>query len=229
VYAKTGTTNWYAAPAGADYDYFVTNWKPLANEDLTVSTDSPLNEPADGQLWYNASPGEVDIMVHNGSTWVGLTATGSPYSGTDATGPIVSATAPTTQSDGTTALANNDLWVSTADLENYPTLYRYQFKGADEEGWYLIDKADQTTEDGILFADARYGLSGVTGNTAASIADLLDSNYLDPDAPDPDLYPKGMLLWNLRRSSGNVKKYRNNYIDTTTENARYDINRSQAV
>jgi hypothetical protein len=35
-----------------------------------------------------------------------------------------------------------------------------------------------------------------------------------------------MLLWNLRRSSGNVKKYRNNYIDTTTENARYDINRS---
>ena len=228
IYANTGTTNWYAAPAGADYDYFVTNWKPLAAQDLTVSTDSPLNEPADGQLWYNASPGEVDIMVHNGNTWVGLKATGSPYSGTDANGAIVSATAPTTQSDGTTALENNDLWVSTADLENYPTLYRYQFKGGDEEGWYLIDKADQTTEDGILFADARYGLSGLTGNTAASIADLLDSNYLDPDAPDPDLYPKGMLLWNLRRSSGNVKKYRNNYINTTLENARYDINQSPA-
>jgi hypothetical protein len=87
--------------------------------------------------------------------------------------------------------------------------------------WVQIDKTDQTTEDGVLFADARYGLSGATGNTAATIKDLLTSDYLDPDAPDPALYPKGMLLWNLRRSGGNVKKYNNNYIDTTEDNTRY--------
>jgi hypothetical protein len=86
----------------------------------------------------------------------------------------------------------------------------------------MLDKADQTTEDGVLFADARYGSTGENGNTAASIAELLTSDYLDPDAPDPALYPKGMILWNLRRSGGNVKRYSNNHIDTTLDNARFN-------
>jgi hypothetical protein len=83
-------------------------------------------------------------------------------------------------------------------------------------------KTDQTTEDGILFADARYGSAGSTGNTAATIKDLLASNYVDFDCPDPALYPKGMLLWNLRRSGGNVKRYANSYIDTAAKNVRYE-------
>jgi hypothetical protein len=33
-----------------------------------------------------------------------------------------------------------------------------------------------------------------------------------------------MLLWNLRRSGGNVKKYMNSYIDTTSENPRSNAN-----
>ena len=43
---------------------------------------------------------------------------------TDPNGPQFSATAPTTQSDGT-ALVTNDLWIDTSDLENYPKLYKY--------------------------------------------------------------------------------------------------------
>jgi hypothetical protein len=46
------------------------------------------------------------------------------------------------------------------------------------------------------------------------------SNFLDFDAPDPALYPKGMLLWNLRRSGFNVKKFVQNYVDTTARNLR---------
>jgi len=42
---------------------------------------------------------------------------------------------------------------------------------------------------------------------------LLTSNYLDPDAPSPDLYPDGMLLWNTRRSGFNVKTYQANYFN----------------
>ena len=42
----------------------------------------------------------------------------------------------------------------------------------------------------------------------------MESNFLDPDAPDPALYPKGMLLWNLRRSGFNVKKFVRNSINT---------------
>jgi len=211
-----GTSNFYTAPSGADEDYVASNWQPLAAADFKASSNNPENEPADGQLWYNPEFSEVDIMVHNGSDWVGYH---NVYASASPAGPIVSATAPsatTGQSDGT-ALVDGDLWISTADLENFPTIYRWN--GLLLE-WVQLDKTDQTTEEGVLFADARYGLSGATGNTEATIKDLLTNNYLDPDAPDPALYPKGMLLWNLRRSGGNVKRYANNYIDVTADNPR---------
>ena len=212
VITDTGTTaNWYASPEGSDYDYLVTGWKPLAAEGFEASSTTPQTDPADGQLWYDSSVGDVDIMVHNGTTWKGYR---EAFPLTDAGGPTVSASEPTLQSTGG-ALVNNDLWISTADLENYPTIYRYQFAGTVDQGFYLVDKTDQTSEEGVLFADARYGLSGSTGDVAAVITDYYadsGASYLDPDAPDPDLYPRGMLLWNLRRSGGNVKRYVNNFV-----------------
>jgi hypothetical protein len=45
---------------------------------------------------------------------------------------------------------------------------------------------------------------------------LLTSNYLDVDAPDPALYPQGMLLFNTRRSGYNVKSFQANYFNTTS-------------
>jgi hypothetical protein len=134
---------------------------------------------------------------------------------------MISATRPTTQDDGG-SLVDGDLWISTADLENYPTIYR--FNGSTIK-WDLIDKADQTTENGIIFADARYGLTGETGNTAEAIADYYsttDASFVDFDAPDPALYPQGIMLWNTRRSGFNVKKYVVNYIDTDADNTRLD-------
>ena len=218
----TGTVNFYALASGGvtgtDYDYLITNWVPLAasiSPTYYASPTSPLEEPANGQLWYNPTLGEVDIMVHNGSTWVGYR---NEFPNTDPNGPLVSATSPDTQSDGVTPLVEGDLWISTADPENYPSVYRYSF---DSDQWVLLDKTDQTTEDGILFADARVNTDGLT-NIPAAIAELLTSNFVDPDAPDPDLYPRGMLLWNTRRSYGNVKRYANNYIDTTQNNSRYN-------
>ena len=63
-------------------------------------------------------------MYHNGTTWVGYNdATAFPDA--DAEGPIVAASMPTAQADGG-SLVTGDLWISTADLENYPTIYRYQ-------------------------------------------------------------------------------------------------------
>jgi hypothetical protein len=220
----TGTQNMYTPGSGAAETLLATNWIPLAAEDFAASATAPLAEPQDGQLWYTPVFDQVDIMVHNGDIWVGYKTTTSPYYAasavdkTDPAGPIVAASEPTVQSDGT-ALKNGDLWISTADLENFPTIYRYDGLALE---WVLVDKTDQTTEDGILFADARYGSSGASGNTAATIKDLLLSNYVDFDCPDPALYPKGMLLWNLRRSGGNVKRYSNNYIDTAADNVRYE-------
>jgi hypothetical protein len=220
-----GTENFYTAPAAADYGYLISGWKPLAatNPRFAASPDAPLNEPLDGQLWFNQNYSEVDLMVHNGNTWVGYRHSTAPFAEANTSvrpnyAPIVAASNP--YRSGT---LTGDLWISTADMENFPTIYRYNANLTDiadlAQRWELVDKSDQTTEDGVLFADARWNTAG-TSTTESTIADLLQSNFLDPDAPDPALYPKGMLLWNLRRSGGNVKQYVNGYIDTTADNPR---------
>ena len=211
---KAGTANLYAAPSGdATYDFHASNWKILTQ---TASANAPTALTTDGALWYNSIVDEVDIMVHDGTTWKGYQ---NVYSSADPLGPIVSATEPTTQQDGSSALVTGDIWVSTADLENYPQVHKYN---SDLAKWIALDEGDQTSEDGILFADARYGTSGGTATEAPSgtIPQLLVSDHLDTDAPDPALYPKGMLLWNLRRSGFNVKKFVRNYVDVTQKNIR---------
>jgi hypothetical protein len=228
-----GATNLYDAPTASGDDYIVSNWQPFTSTAFKASNSEPLNEPVDGQLWYNSTFGEVDIMIHNGTTWVGYRNAASPFANnvSDANrvgyAPIVAASNPYV--DGVTA--TGDLWISTADLENYPIIYRYNINlegiNDDSQKWELVDKTDQTTEEGILFADARWDLNGEE-TIAASINDLADSNFLDFDAPDPDLYPRGMLLWNLRRSGGNVKKYVNNYVNQAQDNPRFNNNESMA-
>jgi len=234
--SSTLIDNLYDLPTGESLDssantgIMASNWKRLS---YTASTSAPSNEPADGTLWYHTATDEADIMAHNGTTWVGYA---TAYSSTDPNGPQFSSTAPATQSDGT-ALVTNDLWIDTSDLENYPKLYKYNTSATlsstntanqvavttSGAAWELVDKADQTTEDGIVFADARYhtaadkadSLSTGGAGTASSIKDLLSDGFLDPDAPNPDNYPQGILLWNTRRSGYNVKEYKNSYITTT--------------
>ena len=220
------TANLYVAPTGdAVHSLVASNWKPLT---YTASPAEPLALTSDGQRWYSSTVDDVDIMIHNGTTWVGYQNYNADYADTDPSGPIVSASKPTTQSD-TTPLVDGDIWVSTADLENYPLVYRWN--GTSSE-WVLVDKTDQTTEAGMLFADARWSTSG--GSAAgpyapANINDLLDNDYLDPDAPDPALYPKGMLLWNTRRSGFNVKKFVLNSIDVAGSNQRFEVDDPQSA
>jgi hypothetical protein len=98
----------------------------------------------------------------------------------------------------------------------------YRYNGSTLR-WDLIDKTDQTTENGILFADARYGLSGADGDQANDISEYYaetGASFVDFDAPDPALYPRGMLMWNTRRSGFNVKRYTVNHINTDLDNPR---------
>jgi len=170
----------------------------------------------------------VDILIHNGDGWVGYLHESSPYYNstvdkqTDPMGPLVSATAPLTQSDGT-ALRNGDLWIDTSDLENFPKVYKFDEgkSGPISKKWVEQDVTDQSTQDGVLFHDARYNTEGMNSDMLGDIVDLLVSDYVDFDAPDPALYPKGMLLWNLRRSGFNVKKFVHNYVNIDDENVRY--------
>jgi hypothetical protein len=189
----------------------------------SASADAPSTIPANGKLWYNSMIDEVDMLIHNGTTWVGYgnydqTAPGGEA--TDPAGPIVSATRPSVQSDGT-ALGNGDLWIDTSDLENFPKIYKFNYV---TKKWVLVDNSDQSSEDGILFHDARWGVDGGASDmpTNSTIAELLTSDFLDFDAPDPALYPKGMLLWNLRRSGFNVKRFVRDYVNVEADNHRQD-------
>jgi hypothetical protein len=220
IFSTSTTANFYANPAGTAANYVASLWSAVSNGTAiaAASATPPTNIAADQQLWYNNDIDEVDIMVHNGTTWIGYrnyTQNAVGGDATDPAGPKVSATQPTVQSDGT-PLGHGDLWIDTSDLENYPLIKRYNYL---TKKWILLDNADQTTENGVLFRDARWNTDGLTA-TKAEISDLLTSNFLDFDAPDPALYPKGMLLWNLRRSGYNVLKFARSYVDTTARNTR---------
>ena len=214
-------TNVYILGSTDDtYEYVASNWIPRTFAGTTqsyfIDTAAPTTLVADGELWYSSVVDEVDLMIHNGTTWVGY---GNFYGDTDPAGPIVSATQPTLFADGTTeidAAADGQIWVDTSDIENYPVIKRWN---GDLLRWQALDVTDQTTENGVLFADARWATAGAD-DEPATIAELWLSNFLDFDAPDPALYPRGMVLFNLRRSGFNVKRFKRNYIDLTADNGR---------
>ena len=206
--------------AETNYATQLSNWVEFT---YTANEGAPVTVPANNTNWFWSVIDQVDIMVQKGGAWIGYGNTDYDSSGapaatgtntTDPNGPIISATAPTTQSDGVTALSYGDLWIDTSDLELYPVISRWQSVNG-EDMWVLINNTDQTGSTGVLFADARWATNGstsITDDPIPTISSLLTSNYLDLDAPNPTLYPQGMLLFNTRRSGYNVKQYRSNYL-----------------
>jgi Phage tail sheath C-terminal domain len=210
--------------AGADSALILSYWVTAPTFTYTASTTGPDQDPASGTYWYYSATTQADIMIQNDGMWMGYQNVTNDVRGddltlTNATGPIFSTTAPTTQTNtAASPLVYGDLWIDTSDLENYPVINRWSnVEGVDQ--WVTINNTDQTTQNGILFADARWSPNGlvnpVTG-TLPTITSLLTSDYLDLDAPDPALYPQGTLLWNTRRSGFNVKTFEADYFNTNS-------------
>jgi hypothetical protein len=208
---SNSTPHLYTAPmadlttvsGNPSYTFIATNWTPLVYESTAIA---PSTTPADGTLWFDSSIGSVDIMYNNGTEWVGyLTA----FPTTDPNGPIVMATAPTTQSNGN-PLVTGDIWISTADIDMYGQVISVY--NTVTGGWVLQDTTDHHTPNGWVYANARWTAGIDTNYQPASITALLASNYVDSDCVSPLLYPKGTRLYNLRWSGNNVKKYMMNYI-----------------
>jgi hypothetical protein len=181
----------------------LSNWVEF---EYTSNEGAPVDIPANNTNWFYDVVDQVDIMVKYSGGWKGYGEQGYDSNGfpsptvvnaTDPNGPLVSASMPTTQSD--------------------PVISRWQsVDGVDQ--WVLIDNTDQVNSTGILFADARWATNGTTNpadDPIPSIVSLLDSDYLDLDAPNSSLYPVGMLLFNTRRSGYNVKQFRANYFNGT--------------
>jgi hypothetical protein len=209
---------------GSATDLTLSNFVTAPEFTYTASDTAPDVDPADGRLWFYSSVSDVDIMIQDNGSWQGYQNINNDVRGfdlslTNASGPIIAATAPTTQNDASESpLQFGDLWIDSSDLENYPAIYRWQAV-AGENQWVSVDTTDQVTENGVLFADARWAPNGTTdpiSDPFPTIESLLVSDYLDLDAPNPDLYPQGMLLFNTRRSGYNVKSFQVNYFNAAS-------------
>ncbi len=148
------------------------NWTEL---NANASSSAPAGATVDGTLWYN-SVLSADLYVKANGNWEPVTGTVT-----------IDATAPASPSAG-------DIWVDSSDLENYPFIYQF-----DGSTWVERDTTDQTTPNGVVFAD----LTATAGDTSNNGG----ATPVDEDAPDPALYPDGIMLWNSVVSTGNVKKY----------------------
>ena len=199
--------------------------------DFTPSSTAPDQDPATGRLWYYSTVSDADIMIQNNGAWAGYQQVTNDVRGfdlslTNASGPIISATAPTTQNNTNQSdLEYGDLWIDTSDLENYPKLYRWEAVNGVGQ-WVEVDTTDQVTENGILFADARWSPTGTADpitDPFPTIESLLSTSYVDLDAPNPALYPQGMLLFNTRRSGYNVKSFQMDYFNVNSTDYSVDV------
>ena len=178
-YDSSVTENLQDAAAGDSMTWLASNWSPLVYESAAEPT---ATDPADGTLWFDNDTSKVDLLEHNGSTWV-------TFGGTV----TVAATAPSSPADG-------DVWISTATPDRYgKDVYVYDNLASD---WVAQDVTDQSSPSGWVFENAR-----VDANSS-----------LDADAPDPDLYPAGIKLWNLRGSGNTVKSWNNGMWSCVTPN-----------
>jgi hypothetical protein len=148
----------------------------------TPAETAPTGSVANGALWYDPdiSTPNVDMLIHDGDEWVTLDKDFQTR-----------ATTPELRSNGT-SLQTGDVWLDSSDTENL-AIYKYNTVIGD---WVRVNLTDQSSPNGILFADFRQ-----SANSA-----------LDSDAPPASLYPAGMLGWNYRASGGNVKQWVVNYI-----------------
>ena len=203
----------------------LSNWVGSPTFTYTASASAPNVDPANGTYWYYSDATDADIMIQNNGEWRGYQTVTNDVRGmnltlTNAAGPIYSTTPPTTQTDlAESPLAYGDLWIDTSDLENYPLINRWETIDGENQ-WVRIDNTDQTTVNGVLFADARWAPNGTTNPItdpippiATGSTPLITSNYVDLDAPNPELYPEGILLFNTRRSGFNVKSFQVNYFN----------------
>jgi hypothetical protein len=191
--------------------------------DILAQATAPTAIPANGTNWFYSVVDQVDIMVNYNGAWRGYknqnydsngfpTPTG--VNATNPAGPIVSASEPEVQTDGT-ALVYGDLWIDTSDLDNYPVINRWVSSNGTDK-WVRVDNTNQTDSNGVLFADARWATNSTTNvitDPEPTIASMLTSDFTDLDRPSPSLYPVGMLLFNTRRSGYNVKEFRKNYFN----------------
>jgi hypothetical protein len=202
--------------SGSTAFYYKSLWSDATYE---ASASAPTSNPVNGTMWYKTQQdADIYIAENDGGTmkWLAYANSKDRYDSTSvASGGLrdlqMVSGEPTTNSAGN-ALADGDVWIDTDELDVYPKIYKYN---SSTSKWVLLDNADQSTASGVVFGDA-------VGNPGGANEDDQDwgSAYANfhSDAPDPAVYPVGILLFNTRLSGYNVKKYTTNYTYDNTNN-----------
>lgn len=149
----------------------------LSNYSKFAQVTTPKSPAATGQLWYDNTINSLDMYVVNAGNY-------------DAVTPTYSTTAPSSPSDG-------DVWVDTinaaegqANERSYPVIKVYS---SGLSAWITHSNTDQSTDRGVLFADIT--------DTAG------DASSLVTGAPDPLVYPDGMIAVNMAQSLNTVRSW----------------------
>jgi hypothetical protein len=237
IYIQDGTTAGTTKGIGTEALGFVNNTSVTgtaffqaslwADASYEASASAPTSTPVDGTLWYKSTQdADMYIAENDGGTmkWHAyVNSKDVAPSGSTAAGGLrdlqIVSGEPTKQSDGT-ALANGDIWIDSDELDSYPKIYKYN---SGTSKWVLIDNTDQSTADGVTFADA-VGNPGGADQDAQGWGTAYASFH--SDAPDPATAPEGMLLFNTRLSGYNVKKYTLNYTYDNTNNGNVWVSTS---
>ncbi len=150
-----------------------------------ASETEPTGPTTAGQLWFDSTRTELDILIRGASAWERIIAADIQYA---TVAPILDA--------GGAALAAGDIWVDTSAGENErPKIYRH-----DGSAWLLHDNTDQTTDRGVLFDDFV-----ADDRTALASGDINTNLTAFSSAPDYQLYPQGMLAVNMAFSQNTLR------------------------
>ena len=153
----------------------------LTSPDVIGQANTPTATPASGQYWFDNTINGLDVYTID--------------SGYARVTPTYSTTAPTSPSAG-------DLWIDTTlAAENqvneraYPKIYK---RNVGNSAWVLHSNSDQTTSNGVLFADITDTASdNSNGGKATTIT----------GAPASGVYPAGMIVINMAQSKNTVRAY----------------------
>jgi hypothetical protein len=190
-------------------------WAPLTG--IIGSASTPTQGPAVGQYWFNAliglnSAGQstVDILVaDNTGAWQNINLPGFSTLVVNPGMPTLYPQSGDPRSNVPAPILNNgDIWVQT-DATPYPVISRWSTASS---AWVLVNNADQTTPNGIIFQDARPNPLYHNGYYTGQNNEGGTNPDLDPDAPQAALYPPGFLLWNTRYSTNNVKTWQDPFV-----------------
>ena len=148
-----------------------------------ASDAEPTGTPANGTLWFNDTRTDLDVLIRGGAAWERVDVANIQYGTTEPT-----------QNKAGGALQADDVWIDTSAIErDRPKLYKY-----NGSAWILHDNTDQTTQDGVLFAD--FTDQDRTALASGAITAITS-------APDYQLYPQGMLAINMAQSKNTVRSY----------------------